>query len=136
MGCQEPLLPTTAVIAGPFLCPNELGIMQFYPIHFGVLEWIKEGTRDLDFTLLQPSGWFDDAHDNRNFVWTVPPAAAEVVVEQLGFIRLKRPNSMHLIIVPRLMTGRWRKHLNHGTDGCSRLEDKEVLDLTHHYEPF
>jgi hypothetical protein len=127
---------------------HNMGVMlgkdmrYFIPIHLDptvrepkISEWIEDVTRGLDFKILSPSGWFDDAHNDGNFVWTVPPAAAEVVVEQLGFIRLKRPNSMHLIIVPRLMTGRWRKHLGRGTDGSSRLEDKTVWDLTHHYEP-
>jgi hypothetical protein len=50
--------------------------------------------------VLNPSGWFDNAHDFGNFVWTVPPAAAEVVVEQLGFVCLKQPTAMHIIIVP------------------------------------
>jgi hypothetical protein len=82
-------------------------ICFFIPLHLDpviqepkVAAWITDVTRGLDFKVLSPSGWFDDAHNNGNFIWTVPPAAAEVVVEQLGFIRLKRPNSMHLIIVP------------------------------------
>ncbi len=55
--------------------------------------------------------------------------------EQLGFIRLKSPNSMHLLIVPRLMTGRWRRHLTRGTDGYSILKDEAVWNITQHYEP-
>jgi hypothetical protein len=117
-------------------------IRFFIPLHLDptvrepkVSEWISDVTRGLDFKVLKPSGWFDDAHNDGNFVWTIPPAAAEVVVEQLGFVRLKRPNSMHILIVPRLMTGRWRKHLTRGTDGYSRLEDKDVWDLSSHHEP-
>jgi hypothetical protein len=33
------------------------------------------------------------------FIWTTSPAVAEVVVKQLGRARLKRPESMHLIVV-------------------------------------
>jgi hypothetical protein len=84
---------------------------------------------------LDPSGWFDDAHKFGNFVWNVPPAAAEVVVEQLGFARLKRPQAMHIIIVPRLMTGHWRRHLTRGTDGYARLDDSEVWDISSQFEP-
>jgi hypothetical protein len=96
---------------------------------------IRDVTRGLNFKTLSPSGWFDDDHNDGNFVWTVPPATAEVVVEQLGFIRLKRPNSMHLIVILRLMTGRWQKHLGRGTDGSSKLEDEEVWELSQHFEP-
>jgi hypothetical protein len=117
-------------------------IRTFIPLHLDpvvrepkVGEWISAVTRGLGFQVLEPNGWFDDAHNEGNFVWTVPPAAAEVVVEQLGFIRLKRPNSMHLLVVPRLMTGRWRKHLTRGTDGYARLGDETVWNLTAHYEP-
>jgi hypothetical protein len=94
------------------------------PLHLNPIErepkiksWIEDVTRGLDFQILKPSGWFDDAHSVGNFVWNVPPAAVEVVVEQLGFARLKRPEAMHMIVVPRLMTGRWRRHLTRGTDG-------------------
>jgi hypothetical protein len=117
-------------------------IRFFIPLHLDpvvrepqLTSWLGDVTRDMGFKTLTPSGWFDDAHKDGNFIWTVPPAAAEVVVEQLGFIRLKRPNTMHIIVVPRLMTGRWRKHLSRGTDGYAKLEDKEVWDLSKHYEP-
>ncbi len=117
-------------------------IRTYIPLHLDPLmrepklgSWISDVTRGLDFTVLQPNGWFDDAHNEGNFVWTVPPAAAETNVEQLGFIRLKRPNSMHLLIVPRLMTGRWRRHLTRGTDGYSILKDEAVWNITQHYEP-
>jgi hypothetical protein len=83
-----------------------IDICFFIPLHLDpgvrepkVLEWVEDVTRDLDFEVLSPSGWFHNTHNDGNFVWTVPPAAAEVVVEQLGFIRLKQPNLMHLIIV-------------------------------------
>jgi hypothetical protein len=58
-----------------------------------------------------------------------------VVMEQLGFTRLKRPEGMHMIVVPWLMTGRWRRHLTHGTDGYAGLDDKEVWDISLQYKP-
>ena len=57
------------------------------------------------------------------------------MVEQLGFVRLKRLSAMHIIIIPCLMAGHWRKHLNHGTDRCSKLDDDEVWDLNDQFEP-
>jgi hypothetical protein len=116
-------------------------IRCFIPLHLNPIErepkvglWLKDIT-ELNFKTLEPSDWFDDAHKTGNFVWNVPPAAAEVVVEQLGFARLKRPEAMHIIVVPRIMTGRWRRHLTRGTDGYARLDDKEVWDLSSHFEP-
>jgi hypothetical protein len=40
-----------------------------------------------------------------------PPAAANVVVEQLGEARHKRPHCLHVTVAPRLMTSRWQKGL-------------------------
>ncbi len=70
-----------------------------------VSDWLQDVSRGLDFELLTRNGWFDNAHKPGNFIWTDPPVAAKVVIKQLGFICLKRPNSMHLIVVLRLMTG-------------------------------
>jgi hypothetical protein len=70
-----------------------------------------------------------------NFVWNVASVAAKVVVEQLGFAHLKRPEAMHMIVVPCLMTGQWRGHLTRGTDGYARLDDREVWDISLHYKP-
>jgi hypothetical protein len=118
-------------------------IKKYIPLHLtptarepNVSTWIEDVTRDLDFQVLDESGWFDEAHSFGDFVWSVPPAAAEVVVEQLGFARLKRPSAMHMIVVPRLMTGRWRRHLTRGTDGYgAKMDDVEVWDLSSHHEP-
>jgi hypothetical protein len=80
-------------------------IKNYIPLHLTptarepkVSSWIEGVTRDLDFQVLDETGWFEEAHSSGNFVWSVPPAAVEVVVEQLGFARLKRPSSMHMIL--------------------------------------
>jgi hypothetical protein len=71
-------------------------ICTFIPLHLDpgvreprVVNWLEDVTRGLDFEMLTPEGWFANAHNPGNFIWTVPPAAAKVVVEQLGFIRLE-----------------------------------------------
>jgi hypothetical protein len=58
------------------------------------------------------------------------------MVEQLGKARLKRPESMHVIIVPWLMTGRWRRHLGRGTDGYFKVKDCDgIWSLLAQFEP-
>eukprot|EP00978_Attheya_sp_CCMP212_P038461 scaffold190893_cov43-Attheya_sp.AAC.1 len=42
---------------------------------------------DINPTTLTPTGWFDEGRKAGTYIWTTPPAAAEVVVEQLGFAR-------------------------------------------------
>jgi hypothetical protein len=69
---------------------------------------LTQVTRGLNFITLSPEGWFTTGHKFGDFIWTPPPAAADVVVEQLGKAIMKRSESMHLIVVPRLMAGRWR----------------------------
>jgi hypothetical protein len=88
----------------------------------GLTKWINRVTLGLGFTTLEPEGWFTSGHGFGNYVWAPPPAAVEVVVEQLGKARLKRPEALHLIILPRLMTGRWQRHLSRGTDGYFKIK--------------
>jgi hypothetical protein len=89
------------------------GVMQgldmraFIPLHLtptarepNIKPWLDTATKGMKFKWLTPEGWFSDAHTPGNFIWSGPPAAAEVVVEQIGFARLKRPEAMHIIVVP------------------------------------
>ena len=85
---------------------------------------------------LSPDGWYDSTTQKEGtFVWSPAPAAAEVVVERIGVARHKRPNSLHVVVVPRLMTGRWRKHLLKATDFYCRLDCDSVWSLDDQYEP-
>ena len=43
------------------------------------------------------------------FVWTPPPAAGDVMIEDLRKARMKRQDSTHVIIVPKLFTHLWKK---------------------------
>ena len=58
-----------------------------------------------------------------------------MVVKQLGRAWLKQPESMHIMVVPRVMTGRWRKHLTRGTDFYFRLDSGKVWPWKKHFEP-
>ena len=117
-------------------------IRDFVPLHLDPLEreptlksWLEAVTAGLTPTFLTPEGWYTTAHAKGTFIWTPPPAAAEVVVEQLGRARLKRPEAMHIIIVPRVMTGRWRRLLGRGSEFYFRIDWADVWNLTHHFEP-
>jgi hypothetical protein len=74
-------------------------------------------TKDLQFKWLKPECWLTQGHTQGSSIWNIPPATAKVVVEQLGFTHLQRHEAFHIIIIPRLMTGHWCKHLTRGTDG-------------------
>jgi hypothetical protein len=110
------------------------GVMQgrdmtdFIPLHLtafdrspSLKDWVGQSFGDMNHTFLGPEGWFSTGHLDGNFIWTPPPTAADVVVEQLGKARHKRPNNLHLVIVPRLMTGYWRRAVTRECDGCFEI---------------
>lgn len=49
-------------------------------------------------------------------IWTPPPGTALMAFEELRNVRLKRQESMHVIIVPKLMKLEWLKQLQNVTD--------------------
>jgi hypothetical protein len=119
-------------------CP----ITDFVPLHLDPLErepklrvWLELLTEGLDPCFLSPEGWYTTGHTLGTFIWTPAPAAAEVVVEQLGRARLKRPESMHVIVVPRVMTGRWRRLLSRGSECWIKIDWDGIWSLTDHFEP-
>jgi hypothetical protein len=110
------------------------GVMQgrsmteFIPLHLTAFDraprlkdWFTLAFGTMDHTFLDPEGWFTTGHQDGNFVWAPPPSATDVVVEQLGKARHKRPNNLHLVVVPRLMTGYWRRMLSRESDGCFEM---------------
>jgi hypothetical protein len=121
-------------------------MLDFVPIHLTAIErsstlkpwlisWMGESVE-----FLEPAEWFTRGHDHVKdkwettgdfddsnvmqypllkkgiFIWTPAPCAAEVAVEELRKARHKRQNSMHLIVVPRLMHPHWRKQLYKASD--------------------
>ena len=94
-------------------------MLDFVPLHLSavdrspkLVDWCKSWWDEERGPLHHqtPEDWFAN-HTEGNFLWTPAPAAAEAVVEQLGKAQHKRPHACHIVIVPRLLTGRWRKDL-------------------------
>jgi hypothetical protein len=100
-------------------------VLDFIPLHLSALErsaevepWIRSwwDKERGDLVNLTPEGWFDEGQTEGCFLWSPPPAAADAVVDQLGEARHKRPYGTHVVVVPRLMTGRWRKKMSKEAD--------------------
>ena len=115
---------------------------EFMPLHEDAFfrspelrKFVEEVVQPLDASFLSPEGWFDEGHGTGNYVWTPPPAAADVVVEQLGRARHKRPESMHLVVVPRVMTGLWRRHMTRGSDFYFKIDWPDIWPLKSQFEP-
>jgi hypothetical protein len=66
--------------------------------------------------VLTATEWCDPHPSGGTYVWLPPPAAAAAAIEWLGQSIHKRPDSVHIVIVPRLMTARWRKRLAKTSD--------------------
>jgi len=111
-------------------------MLSYIPLHLsalhrsaGIKEWIREWVGSTQIQPLEPSDWFNRGHSleggTRNpdgvwipttskdewLLWSPPPAAADVAIEELGTARHKRTNVNHVFVCPRLMTHLWRKKL-------------------------
>jgi hypothetical protein len=94
--------------------------LDYVTLHRNALE--RQGPALLDWALswfsgsdtpmaLNPNDKFTKGHKYSTCIWTPPPAAADVALEQMALSIHKRPKHTHLILVPRLFTSQWRKYL-------------------------
>ena len=131
---------------------------DFLPFHLtalerspGLLPWVKSWLGE-SCEVLTPEGWYERGHDfdggrvntdgvwmpslrAGTFVWAPPPAAADAAVEELRKARHKRQQSMHVVLVPRLLTPKWRKQLHKAADcvffmpaGCGDAWPAEMFE--------
>jgi hypothetical protein len=109
-------------------------MLDFIPLDVSALDrtellrpWLESWMGDgLEF--LSPSGWFTRGHDHKGgtydargfwrhtfvpgtFIWSPPPAAADAALEELRKARIKRQESTHFFLCPRLLTTNWLKQL-------------------------
>jgi hypothetical protein len=83
----------------------------------------------------QPTEWCDPHPSGGTYVWIPPPAAAFHAVEWLAQQSIhKRPDSVHVMLVPRLVTNLWRKRLSKTSDLLFTipLESKVVWKKENH----
>ena len=77
-----------------------------------LIDWAMSWFSGTDTPLiLTPNEWFTRGHTHSTCIWIPPPAAGDIALEQMALSIHKRPNHIHLILIPRLFTSRWRKYL-------------------------
>jgi hypothetical protein len=109
--------------------PFQLSAIQRSPaVEDWICSWLGE-----EAELLKPEGWFERGHgllggktDSKGFwrhefkpgrfIWAPPPAAADVAIEELRKARIKRQDSLHVFVVPRLLKPEWFRHLYKAAD--------------------
>ena len=94
-------------------------ILSFVPLHLNAIErnpkikpWVESWFGAEGITWLTPRQWFSDGQKQDRCIWFPPPAAADVAVELLAKAKHKRPQLEHVVLIPRLLTSKWRKLLS------------------------
>ena len=93
-------------------------IMTFVPLHLSAIDrqpnlrrWVESWFGAEVANWITPDQWFTDGQKLNRCIWTPPPAAGDVAIETLAKSKHKRPMNEHVVLIPRLMTSRWRKLL-------------------------
>ena len=70
-----------------------------------------------------------------SFLWKPPPAVAHAVIEQLIISRLKRQESLHIVVIPTLFSHLWRKQLGKACDLVIQIPANFHFWPDSNYEP-
>jgi hypothetical protein len=133
--------------------------LDFFPLEQTVLDRSPDVLRTIrcwfpgePLEVLTPKDWYQKGHDLRgwkrgchlnypiiragSYLWQPAPAAAKFAIEELRRARLKRQDSLHVFVCPRLFTTQWRKQLYKVADlvfeiPCGALDDWDDS----HFEP-
>jgi hypothetical protein len=93
-----------------------------------LLEWIRGWCSNDTLLPLTPAEWFQEGHGitggakdrhgvwipthepgGKLHLWAPPPAVADAMLEEVSKARHKRTDTYHIIVIPRLMSPRWRR---------------------------
>ena len=118
-----------------------IDMRDFIPIHKSAFErspalaaWLDSWT-DGEASFLDPTDWFWRGHEvvegeyevnseglvfpktePGTFIWSPPPVAAGIAMEELRKSRHKSAESTHLVVIPRLFSTEWRRSLYKAAD--------------------
>jgi hypothetical protein len=109
----------------------EATVAKVIPLHLHPLErsedllhWLASWVGD-DFSIAKPADWFYRAQESRRpdsvptktWIWSLPPAAALIALEELGNARLKRHEILKgVVLVPALLRPEWFRRFRKTVD--------------------
>ncbi len=136
---------------------------SFIPLHLSCLDrqpklksWLQEiispSPNQTEIEFLSYKDWFERGHDIKGgqknadgiwipnylpgtFIWTPPPAAGQIAIEQLRRARVKRELSTHVFVIPRLMAPEWQRQLFRVADLYIELPFFDLWSKNTHHEP-
>ena len=117
-------------------------MLNYVPLDEGVkarapslFAWVTEACWGA-WTALEPKQWYHEVHlSEGSFIWSPPPAIADVALEQLCEARHTHPQSSHIFLCPALMTSRWRKRLSKVADAMFTIPVGSTLWPQNMHEP-
>jgi hypothetical protein len=101
----------------------DASLSRVIPLHLhplerseGLIHWLSSGLPA--FNVASPDDWFYQAQEGGRYdipsqpldpwVWTLPPAAALIALEELGNARLKRHDLLRgVVLIPSLLRPEW-----------------------------
>jgi hypothetical protein len=102
-----------------------------------VWSWAAPNKEDANqVKALSPTEWCQPHPSGGTYVWVSPPAAASPAIEWPGQSTHRRPDSAHIVLVPRLMTALWQKILSKTLDLLFTVPlESKVLWPKENHEP-
>ena len=135
-------------------------MLSFVPLHKSAIEvqsnlegWIRSWLPDGEEAItLTPSDWFVRGHNiigyeknidgitvpitqKGTYIWSPPPAAADVAIQELRRARHKRQQSVHVFVCPRLMKPLWFKQAFKASDMLFDLKAGHPCWSSNQHEP-
>ena len=107
-------------------------------------DWYIRGHDISGGEFVSPTEWSTDKsnlkfwrhhHKPGTYVWSPPPAAAQVCVEEIRKARIKRHQSTHVIVIPRLMTPLWLEQLYKTADLVFSVKPTHAFWSKEQFEP-
>jgi hypothetical protein len=113
-------------------------MLCFVPLQLSALErspqlktWVKDWFGSEESTWLTPLGWHDEGEKQNQCIWVHPPVVANVAVELLTKSKHKRPDDVHVVLIPRLLTSHWRNFLSKVCGGFFTVPVEVPYGKTH-----